>query len=603
MAHFIAALLLLLVSLSAWGQSTIDPNVPAMDQPLTSAPIRNNFAHATQDVNALYAKIAQQLNLMTVANNTAMAAVATINQTNQIVSRLGYAAPDDGPALSFQSEPGTCAANGRVNDGGSCVDANDGGSWFALFDAGGADIRQLGASIAATDNSTAIQAWAKLACSVKLTAPPGIFNLQTAPIVFPLCNNGLIDVGGIYGTALTYTGTATTPDICLFGDPTYATQVTGWSVKGLMCTSTTQMTAGSAIHIANMVASVFDQSNAGGQYAPGGDPAVGTTKPWNGIWCDYCFDVWWNNSEASAKSDVARASGRVSHPMAGFYLTNCKISGGIIGLHLGGATGAVNPVNCDIIANGTNVVVDQGIVAAGNVASIFDSATAIDTSTTGPGILINDPGFVTKQVMVFNGTWNCSNATDGLYVQNINHQKVIANFGALCNNARDGLRVDDTLATISDNNGPGIYINGGFGVNATAPTSHLYLDGVPLNNISGPYNANAELGSNTTPGQATCALGVPCYTKDFSGNIHQFFGASFQGSANSILTSTVSFPLQFPNLALINTLSCALQSFVNGAAQMSVALTGATNAGVTVQLVSSNTVTSAQPVLCQVWGY
>jgi hypothetical protein len=40
------------------GQSTIDPTIPAQGSPLTPAPIRENFAHAADDVNSLQASVA-----------------------------------------------------------------------------------------------------------------------------------------------------------------------------------------------------------------------------------------------------------------------------------------------------------------------------------------------------------------------------------------------------------------------------------------------------------------------------------------------------------------------------------------------------------------
>jgi len=68
-----------------------------------------------------------------VANNAALAAFPT-SSTGRIVTRDGFASAGDSPDVRFKSESGTCAANSRVNDGGSCVNASDGGSWVALFE-------------------------------------------------------------------------------------------------------------------------------------------------------------------------------------------------------------------------------------------------------------------------------------------------------------------------------------------------------------------------------------------------------------------------------------------------------------------------------------
>lgn len=82
------------------------------------------------------------------------------------VWRDDYAAGRGAPPLWFLPETGTCAANSRVNDGGSCVNttSGDGNSFYAVFPSAGVDIREFGAipdgnaiTGTGTDNTTAAQ--------------------------------------------------------------------------------------------------------------------------------------------------------------------------------------------------------------------------------------------------------------------------------------------------------------------------------------------------------------------------------------------------------------------------------------------------------------
>jgi hypothetical protein len=514
-----------------------------------------------------------------------------------MVWRMGVNQLGDAPTQGFASSSSPCTIVG--GDVGSQVPSADGGCFNVIAPSSGLDLLEFGAVAypAAGDNNTAIQKWANQACAFRLTAPNATFNFQTAPIVFPLCNRGQIVAGGMYGFTLNYVGAATTPDIVLFGDPTYKTSPTGWRVDGLNVTSQTQMTNGAGIHIGYMVASSFDHSNAGGQYS-----VAGTPKLWNGIWCDFCFDVWYWNFEASGANDGVRASGRTTQPNAGFYYGNCKISNSGVGLHLGGASGAIDSTNCQIIANGTNVVIDHSIVAAGNYASVFDGSTAIDTSTSGPGVLINDNLFVSNQVMIFNDTWNCTQKTYGLYIQAINGQQVDANFAALCNNYNDGLRVDDAAAKVYLAHGEGIYSNGisgtGYGINATALNQSIYLQGRPSNNASGNWNAKAFLGT-----AGGCSGVSSCWYKDFAGNITQYFQANFTGAANTMLLATPSFPVAFPNTVAGDTEQCTPYGMGNGPELIT---TGAalrpTLSNAEIFLLSSVTVTTTQVVNCVIKG-
>jgi hypothetical protein len=67
-----------------------------------------------------------------VATEAALAAAA-VAQFPAGVVRVDYASGNGAPPLTFMPETGACSANGRVNDGGSCVDEASGNSFYAVF--------------------------------------------------------------------------------------------------------------------------------------------------------------------------------------------------------------------------------------------------------------------------------------------------------------------------------------------------------------------------------------------------------------------------------------------------------------------------------------
>ncbi len=81
-----------------------------------------------------------------VSDTTSLAALATANFPNGIWRR-DYATGIGAPPLFFLPETGTCAANSRVNDGGSCVNttSGDGNSFYSVFPNTGIDPREFGA--------------------------------------------------------------------------------------------------------------------------------------------------------------------------------------------------------------------------------------------------------------------------------------------------------------------------------------------------------------------------------------------------------------------------------------------------------------------------
>jgi hypothetical protein len=140
-------------------------------------------------------------------NNTALAAL--VNSAFATVVRDGFAIAGDAPPLTFTPQLGTCAANGMVNDGGSCVNSTaDSNSFKADFTAL-ADVREWGAKCdGSTSDQTAINAAETAASTIVGVSPliPAGVNCAISSAVVLLSDAAITDRGEI-----TYTGAAAGP--------------------------------------------------------------------------------------------------------------------------------------------------------------------------------------------------------------------------------------------------------------------------------------------------------------------------------------------------------------------------------------------------------
>lgn len=132
-----------------------------------------------------------------VTSNTILAATP-IRSFPGGVWRTDYADGNGAPPEFFKPETGTCAANSRVNDGGSCVDVSaDGNSWVGTFPGSLADIREFGAiANNATDASPAINA--AVAYSIPVNACVFVPSLAS-----PFAVASMLNIGGTPGACLT----------------------------------------------------------------------------------------------------------------------------------------------------------------------------------------------------------------------------------------------------------------------------------------------------------------------------------------------------------------------------------------------------------------
>lgn len=160
------------------------------------------------------------------------------------VLRLDYAAGVGASAIVFNKETGTCAANSRVNDGGSCTNSSDGNSWVAQFPPSGADAREWGVIVTTAggccvDTSTTLQAavtWVATHGSTLLFSPGVIYNTVVVAATLPSGVNGVKIRGagnevtvlrsaiGSGGLQLTFSNTGARPQEFSVSDMTFATE-------------------------------------------------------------------------------------------------------------------------------------------------------------------------------------------------------------------------------------------------------------------------------------------------------------------------------------------------------------------------------------------
>lgn len=218
---------LALLSSAAWAQSTIDPSLPASGQPYTSAPIRNNFQAAVNDINDLYSQLdaLTAANVQHVANNSALKLLTGVS--GMAVIRDGFSAARDGGWGYYTWVETNCVS---PDDGAFVQPTNQTGCWAADFSVFRPNPKVWGAvGDGSTDDTTAVQAAVTSRANTTLWLGPYKYKLtsglsSTSPITIigengnqnvysASCVSGFVVRSDI--TALTLAGaTATLRGVC-----------------------------------------------------------------------------------------------------------------------------------------------------------------------------------------------------------------------------------------------------------------------------------------------------------------------------------------------------------------------------------------------------
>ncbi|UTV56500.1 glycoside hydrolase family 55 protein [Burkholderia arboris] len=355
------------------------------------------------------------------------------------------------------------------------------------------NFRDFGGKCDGTTNDDAAMnaALSNLSAGELLVFPAGTCVFST-PKALPIVQNVSIRGAGARQTVLLYTGSNTTSDLWTVGDGT--TSMTGWSISGLRFDSTTTMTAGAALHLKRMQngSELFDVD--AGVF---GQPS---RKLYNGIWLDNVNVFKYSKFNIQVQNQGLMMNGSpTSDEGSDIFLDDGVVTFSNIGYHVGGGQGGVYFGKILAYGNGTNYQVDNALAARLN-REIFFSDQCISDGSYGYGVWIND-SLTSNAPIVMNGAFGSAGVLGGgpngieIYIQKWPNGRISLGPGQLYNATSDGMRVDDASTIITIDSTRHIAYNGGYGVNATVPTTNIYsLSQYAVSNTLGNYSSNVKLG-------------------------------------------------------------------------------------------------------------
>lgn len=165
------------------------------------------------------------------------------------VWRDDYATGFGAPPLRYLPETGSCQANARVNDGGSCVNTSDGNSFYALFPST-IDIREFGADPSGVGDSTAaINAAFAYAPNGVIVAPCGTFSVGQLVIVgqVPFATSRLQFTGAGACTVLSQNAANLANNLLIIGGIGLINSTSDIKVANIFFTAVSAKTGGSGI--------------------------------------------------------------------------------------------------------------------------------------------------------------------------------------------------------------------------------------------------------------------------------------------------------------------------------------------------------------------
>ena len=332
-----------------------------------------------------------------------------------------------------------------------------------------------------TDDSAAIQAWLNYGTShanSRIVAPAGTCVFTSA--LTAVGNQYALEGAGPYQTIFLYTGASTTIDLMTFGNGGSANRL---FISGFTIRSNTLMTAGAAMHFIGVTRSYIQNVNYDGQ--------DGNGNLFHGVWFDGADNVHLSYFEAKGQGEALRVNGTATGK-SDLFVHNCKIGSFAIGVHIGGNFGGFTLDDCDVVNNGTNMVIDQALNATANRELFFGKGAFFDSASTGPGVSISDTG---TGFVFFTGTWIASSHTHGIAVASGVNMTIVYDGGTIFNNQNDGIN-DATNGTTQYNiAGTRIAANGrsgsGFGINALNANPKIAYNGILFTqNQSGNTSTN-----------------------------------------------------------------------------------------------------------------
>lgn len=429
------------------------------------------------------------------------------------------------------------------------------------------------------DEAAMNAAFAALTANTQLILPFGNCLFSTAKTL-PIANNIAIIGAGPGATVLTYTGANTTNDIITIGNG--STPMVGWHLSNFRVTSSTKMTSGATFHLKLLSDSWLDTVISDGQ------PGSGNT--WNGYWFDGANEVALTRGNAQGGGDGIIVNGSGSYNSDLYIAQSYSDFNGGCGIRAAGGFGGLFVSQSEFLGNHVcGYAQDNSINAAGNREIIFDSTVVLD------GLQTNTPNLVYINDSASSGSSVILNAhvgsatTNNVYVKSFPSGVMSIGSGRIYNSLGDGIRVDDTTATIQIGANTIISLNAGYGVDATASTQEIYSAANLFSNTSGNFTANAHVSGTG-------------YKKYSDGTIQMWGSTTLTGAANTGLFSTVTLPFAFPTSIDSSHMKVSISGYANGVQQITPSIAAVSNSQIQVGIIATTTVTSAQTVLWEVWG-
>jgi hypothetical protein len=312
----------------------------------------------------------------TIQNGQAIDAVPVMANFNHIVDGVNAALAESVPASSVTY---TAPAAGAVSR--------------TLFDKAQEfiSVKDFGAvgDGVADDTAAIVAAYNALPNKGKLYFPAGTYK-YTSQIVFSGSKSPAFIGDGAFQSVLLYSGSATNLDCIVVGDGTNAEP--NWEISGLGFQSAVNTVGGAGVRFKQLVRSNLSDVTFGNQDYP--------NKAYIGVWFDAVDFVTVNQFQAVGAQECLRVNGAISGPKADLFLSNGKVGSSQVGIHIAGAFGGFVAESLDIIANKTNVLVDQSVIAEAN-REVFFGSSLIDSGGTasvfdGVCIDVQDSGFYLK---------------------------------------------------------------------------------------------------------------------------------------------------------------------------------------------------------------
>jgi hypothetical protein len=305
---------------------------------------------------------------------------------------------------------------------GTALETADGATWSP---ANAARPEHFGATTAATNNATALNAWLAWGAAGNVLAGTGTFDFQSQLTMSPATDFVLEG----HDLTLNYTGASTTTRMIQFGGP--GLQSTRWNISGLRVLSETKMTAEVMVKFERVARLTLRDVRINGQ--------DGLRTPWDAVWFDGCDSLVWDGYDiGNHQNDGLILSGVTGKGKAEYRISNGRILyGGRAGLHIAGGVGGVY-FDGDSGTNKYNVLISNEKSTEANLELFFSENTIIDiTRPGGYGIYIADGAYDTENgYLSIDNPWIASGDEGGIYIASNVEKRVVITGGKIFNNGQ-----------------------------------------------------------------------------------------------------------------------------------------------------------------------